>query len=90
MRGAGVASAAGVIRQMANEALAKKGRLLMSEAESNGGRPSIAPEELLRATPSRCTTATVRAPTDGAGAVQPAVSLVHRPAMDDAVWARRC
>jgi transposase len=39
------------IRKMANEALAKMDRLFaqMYEAESKGGRPSIAPEKLLRA-----------------------------------------
>ena len=39
------------IRVMANEALAKMDRLLagMYEADINGGRPSIAPDKLLRA-----------------------------------------
>lgn len=39
------------IRQMANEALAKLDRLFaqMYEVDAKGGRPSIAPEKLLRA-----------------------------------------
>lgn len=69
------------IRVMANEALAKMDRLFagMYEADIKGGRPSIAPQKLLRAMLIQVLYS-IRsdAPTDGAVAIQLAVSLVHR------------
>ena len=70
------------IRVMANEALAKMDRLFaqMYEADIKGGRPSIAPEKLLRA---MLIEGALQHPlgtsAHGAGAIQPLVSLVHRP-----------
>jgi hypothetical protein len=70
------------IRQMVNEALGKMDALFagMYEAHSKGGRPSIAPEKLLRAfASSGVLQYPFGAPTHGASPVQPPVSLVHWP-----------
>ena len=68
------------IRKMVNEALAHLEGFLTSmyAAQSQGGRPAIAPREAFA-----CHAAAgvlqhpIGAPTDGADAVQPALSLVH-------------
>ena len=70
------------IRQMLNEALAKMDTLFagMYEAHSKGGRPSIAPEKLLRAMLLQVFYS-IRSERQliKPSPVQPAVPLVHRP-----------
>src|ERR1700756_4261799 len=76
------------IRVMANEALAKMDRLFvgMYEADIKGGRPSIAPEKLLRAMLIQdALQRPLRAPTRGAGAVKLLFRWFIGLAMDDVV-----
>lgn len=67
------------IRQMANAALAKMEGLLtrMYDADIKGGRPSIAPEKLLRDAAASALQRALGAAADGAGAAQHAISLVR-------------
>jgi hypothetical protein len=71
-----------VIRVMVNKALKEHGPLFaqMYAADIKGGRPSIAPEKLLRAMLLQVLLQrALGTPAHGADPVQPAVSLVHRP-----------
>ena len=71
-----------VIRVMVNKALSNMDELFaqMYAADIKGGRPSIAPEKLLRAMLIQVLLQrALGAPTHGANPVQPAVSLVHWP-----------
>lgn len=72
------------IRVMASEALEKMDRLFagMYEADIMGGRPTIAPKKLLRAT---LIEVIYTSATEGAGAIQPAVRWLIGLSMDDAV-----
>jgi hypothetical protein len=68
------------IRKMANAALAKMNALFsgMYVADIKGGRPSMAPEKLLRAmAAASAVQRALRAALDGASPIQPVVSLVH-------------
>lgn len=71
------------IKQMVNAALLKMDALLgrMYAADIKGGRPSIAPEKLIRAMLLQASVLqrALRAPVDGADPIQLVVSLVYRP-----------